>query len=719
MKALFMGLCALLFSSQIFAADEYFTSVQPYSNPSCSDLPEFALRNKPQSLENNYLVDSAVAVNQNFDIFYRVGEIVNDVTVENFETLKVEKAPCFSDENTKQKIAQLTSSYLSLLSSKTSGIRADEVNGDDKNNSSKAISQTMTLNPSSVGFWGKTYAEWRPIIEEAQGLFLLVSLLIALGFAAKSLLAKGAAKSLENSQNVNFGTEGGINQILIALTIIFIFYAGSPSSGQSMFAWLSGMGSDSAAGITHKVQSANLNRAIQKSAEGSESKIEEMASESVILSQKIALNQQILGYCVDEYVVGQMYKRGGYIFPSVAAKDEMEAQYQLLKGGTSGEGSRPNTFFSISTCAAAERALKADTQKLREVKKYFQNLQKWEPQELQKNVNAAQKINFSTGWMSIVYYPVQKHLSSGATNLDKRLAASAMDNTDFGGHQTGHSFDFKKFFEQFSNIDFSKTISSTSQGLVLVGFVPGGEQIYNLTKSFSNGIINMITAIPQAGVNAFTKGSGDTLFENGKTAVSSIVSFYVAVDIMQFVVDNLPLIVLLVIGCIAVSLYLFELLTYTLSVPFAIVWAFSPHAREKITEFIGKGVAVAIKPVLIVISITAATEIVDFYRDLITPNLAHLTSALDGATKAKLAATEWSLSAPLAGLGSYIFGLMKNGILSGIIYIVSLVAETWLAAKLIISGPDKFLSYFTSTMHSMSDVADNIMQKSSNTKLGA
>ena len=321
--------------------------------------------------------------------------------------------------------------------------------------------------------------------------------------------------------------------------------------------------------------------------------------------------------------------------------------------------------------------------------------------------------------MRIVYYTVQKNLSSGATKLDKRLADSAHDNTDFGGHQTGHSFDFKKFFEQFENIDFSKTISSTSQGLVLVGFVPGGEQIYNLTKSFSNGVINVITAIPQSLVNVGTKGSGDTLFENGKTAVSSIVSFYIAQDIMQFIVDNLPLIVLLVIGCISVSLYLFELLTYTLSVPFAIVWSFSPHSKEKIMEFIGKGLAVAIKPVLIVISIVAATEIVDFYRELITPNLSTLTASLDGATKAKLAATEWSLSAPLAGLGSYIFSLMKNGILSGIVYIVSLVAETWLASKLIISGPDKFLSYFVSSTHSLSDVADNIIQKSNSTKLGA
>lgn len=157
--------------------------------------------------------------------------------------------------------------------------------------------------------------------------------------------------------------------------------------------------------------------------------------------------------------------------------------------------------------------------------------------------------------------------------------------------------------------------------------MPGGEQIYNLTKSFTNGVLNLITAAPQSLVNVGTKGSPKFAFENGKTAVSSIVSFYVAVDIMQFIVDNLPLIVLLVIGCIAVSLYLFELLTYTLSVPFAIVWSFSPHAREKILEFVGKGVAVAIKPVLIVISVVAATEIVDFYRDLITPNLAHLTAS--------------------------------------------------------------------------------------------
>ena len=221
----------------------------------------------------------------------------------------------------------------------------------------------MTLNPSSVGFWGKTYDSWKPIIEEAQGLFLLTSLVIALGFAFKSIIAKGVAKGLED--HTSFGVEGGINQILIALTIIFVFYAGSPSSGQSMFAWISGTGSDWAAGITHKVQKANINRAIQKSAEGSESKIEEMVTENVILSQKIALNQQILGYCVDEYVVGQMYKRGGYIFPSEAAKDEMEAQYQLLKGGTSGEGSRPNTFFSISTCAAAERDRRTAGQFLR------------------------------------------------------------------------------------------------------------------------------------------------------------------------------------------------------------------------------------------------------------------------------------------------------------------------------------------------------------------
>ncbi len=140
----------------------------------------------------------------------------------------------------------------------------------------------------------------------------------------------------------------------------------------------------------------------------------------------------------------------------------------------------------------------------------------------------------------------------------------------------------------------------------------------NLTKPLFSNLAYMMVPGANA-IKEFVSDGGSQLFEKipffGKF-VGSLVGTGVAVGIMKYLVLYLPVVALSMASLMVIGWFFISVFIYFLVSPFIIVYALSQQQTDIIKDFLIRGVALAFKPILIILSVVVAVIAVDLFKDL-------------------------------------------------------------------------------------------------------
>lgn len=99
-------------------------------------------------------------------------------------------------------------------------------------------------------------------------------------------------------------------------------------------------------------------------------------------------------------------------------------------------------------------------------------------------------------------------------------------------------------------------------------------------------------------------------------ALFSVGGTYLAVNIMEKLVLYLPVIALSMASLMVIGWFFISVFIYFLVSPFIIVYAMSQQQTEILKDFLIRGVALAFKPILIILSVVVALMAIDLFKNL-------------------------------------------------------------------------------------------------------
>lgn len=708
MKALFIALLtALSLWAEGVSTQDILANKPQHLGGDCSNLAMWALTNTPTTTNPNYYVSGKRDISPEGSVTYYIGKYDGNLEANASTWTAAPQVPCWSDEKTQKEIEVKTNSIVDGLKNRVGA----EVSG-EFDAAAETIAKTTT-NRFTLGYFDKNYQEYAQIIVEAKTWVFIWVMVLALLSVGKSAFAKTFAKGVMHEE-VRFESEEVMKRLLMAIAIIWLFWGTStkPSVGQGLIANAISKGTDWASGVSAFSTKLNINRSIKNAADTLKPEIKAKTAEYIKNQKQIALNQNILAQCVAEYDMTAMNDaRGdGNVFP---ADDRL-----FYLNGVANTAQRPTDYFGLETCRSSELALKAEVKRQKKLETYYAGLpQRIGGEQTQQTAQERLKTSLNMGWMGVILYPAQQHITAGQESLiGSQINQKPLDNAQFSGHQIGHSFDFKGFLSQFENIDVTRSIDSIGGRVGLLA-LPGASGIYDSTRNFTKSLIGVIVAPIQGMANVGSKGSVDTWIEAFKDGASNYIAFYVTTGIMQSLVENLPIILITTVGALAVCMWLFDVFVLTFTAPFLVVYAFNGGVKERLGEFMTKALGVIFTPLILTITIPVACEISSFFHSTMADALSGTSGLMSAKALDAFHKTEWSMSNPLAGLGQLVASRVMQSVVMGLAFVVATLAETWLMWKIIVQAPGKFISYFTNAAHTSIETAGEIGQKASATKL--
>ncbi|MDD3465685.1 MAG: hypothetical protein PHE67_00930 [Campylobacterales bacterium] len=601
---------------------------------------------------------------------------------------------------------------------------------DDENKSLQAFSNTNTnfglsaKLPYFASFFQKIRGAYNEVLIT---IFLLYVLVWALPEVIKHTTYNNHG-FLAVDKSAWWVTSG--SYIGVGVVIFLFFWGGNPSQpslAQGVWSMAVNESSRVASHITTIGQYEELRVGLKTGGfEAQKQKIKEATEQNLKFKAQAPALAKVLVGCSEQYYIDDLKTRQkeptGFIFPTtydeVGSTDEYDFNANFLKQTNTG-AVEATPHYSLTTCAQSERA--------------YVELAK------QKNINDATiaaaknvdikpavdnnekllRLSYEQGWTSVALLPASRAMSKGTSDIQKNIDKSAMDNVQLSGHQTGHSFDFKGLVAQMKNFDLQRTADALGGRMAFMA-VPGAQGYYQSIrdngkavidlmalpvelpilaggKAAENaGVVGQVVSFGGVGTAAASSASAVALktIDVGKNLAANFIAYYAATEIAKAAVENLVYLVIIGVAGLAIAFYFFEVLYYSLALPFGFIYAFQDNQRVKAIGFLIKGVKIATKPILLVISIMVAMYVADIFHSITFQLIEIQNNMLISQASSIYEKTEWSWSNPLAGLATLFASTIKNAIIHGSLLIIAALAEVYLISKIIISGPNVFWSYF-------------------------
>lgn len=711
----------------------------PQFRGSCDQLTSFALNNKPTVLSDEYYINRAVTIKPDLTISWRV-DAANSQSTKVTDVTDPTGTSCLSNEQIESEVKNRTDGYLNTMKGITDPLLQNVESAATKNDTEPTFAEksakTFMLQNSdkSDNFFSKFYARIRNSINN-------ILTILFLSFTFVSLVALAIDTILMKDQN--YKTEW-IRRFVIGFMIIFFFLSsstGTTTRAQDLFAWFVGISTQTANAIANYSTISNAESTIASisSHDGPNAKaIEIEVRKSVIEDQKAQVYESILTSCMQTYETDLFsdYKpqKTSNIFPksvSELGKSDWDFENEFVKQSVlnSGEGAdMQSSYFSVETCSMAEAAFKKYKIEKKQRDAYFKSITSFSPEKIHVAVTKSMNSSISMGWVSVALLPAQQAIMNTApSNLDKNTYQSAFDKIDMSSVDS--------IAASYNNFDFTRTMDSLAQRFAYF-LVPGVPGIFDASKSLLGSTIDMIftpveatlvatkdaastgnivTFIIPGAANAVTGTTGAALktISNVKSVMSNTGAFFIAAGAGKMIVESLVYIAIVAIAGVTIAMWHFEVLVYTVSSPFVSLYAFGAHARENIQEFAIRGVGIALKPALIVISVLAAVYVASVFESITTMLITKQDLMLMEHAKAVFSATEFSWSNPLAGFGTFLGSTINHGLIEGVLFIITAAAKIYLMFTIIVRGPGMFLEHFGRHVDA-SSAMESIASKQSN-----
>lgn len=710
-----------------------------------SGFAQWALTAKPTLLSNEAVVNKAVDVS------------LSDLTVK----WRLDAAGSFQDQigevtasgknsiwnqNSEDEVKKKTEYYTGILDAKINPL-IDHIEGEvqkpkdgQENMAAKATKNFMLQGGGEAGntFFGKFFKRISQPYNDVLGYLFLFFTFSTLVF----LIIDSVTHKIHNWKLES------IRRAIVGVPVVIIFFTSSSASttrAQDYFAALvsytTGV-ADAIANHAHVSNAESVVASVAKPDGMNVKQIEAQVKKMVVEDQQGEIYAGILNSCVETWDIEKLREyrstKSNTMFPASAQsmnKNDWEFETEFLKSSALNTGAEnvsglPNSYFSVGTCAAAESAYKEYASKKKSREAFFQKVIDFNPSEIKAIAVSRMNTNISYGWVSVALLPAQQAMANEApTQLDKNLEKSAWDNVDL------KSVDgVKSLAKQLENFDISRSIDHYSQKFAFM-MVPGVSGIFDASKSMLVTLTDLMMSPVEASLEALKTGAetsnivtffipgaanltaGGTAFAlkaiaTVKGALSTTGAFYLATGAGKMIIESLVFLSMVAVTGLAIALWYFEVLKYTIVLPFVSLYAFGENARTNILQFVIQGIGIALKPTLIVICVLAALQVGDFFESITAGLITKQDLMLMSKANATLAATELGWSNPLAGFGDWLVSVMNKSIIMAILFIVTAVTKVWLMIYIVLKGPGLFLEYFGRVVDS-TNMVESINQRGS------
>lgn len=406
-----------------------------------------------------------------------------------------------------------------------------------------------------------------------------------------------------------------------------------------------------------------------------------------------AIIQYILERKENEYIV----KNGNDIYKQTCSKRYTEALASMREGFLSSlsEEEKENinkkmamdinqiagtkNDISLDACIALEtEILKANNQvqilneKLEGIKNFYDS------NKLNQKINGLDaffaKRELQLGWINSIFTPASAILAETFAFVDDRVSKTNIEEASRKNREN--------IREAVNNgkaqmVDEQDDIVDSNLGWIAGNLVwmmlPGADAIKDFIKDNTEKVVSAVGAaigstIPILG--SILGGIGGYIMG---AFTSSIAGYTTAIIFLQWTFENIPLLVCTTASLIAFVAYLVSLIKYFYVSPFVVAFSLATKRMDKIIEFLISGIAIFLKPTLIVIFIYLAL----FVHTLVSEFFV-------------FASVE-----QFTGIPTSVWDFHTNfvvGAVIGLLKIFSYIASAIIIWKLIISGPNWALS---------------------------
>lgn len=580
----------------------------------------------------------------------------------------------------------------------------------DTNNTASSTAQMVTFRGNSASLWYSKF--WQKISEIYDGYqtFILIAYLFFV------LAGTGFSFTSQKVQNLQ-ANEDQIAKFAMGSFFIIFLFIGNSGFGTTRAHWLLGYAVDEGVSAANFISGAASYSNLQKISQtslfaGDRAKIQAAASELDFTSQKESAYSKIINGCNNQYdtsylqsIVSKTGQSGTQnVFPQsynqAGVDSEYEFEYRFLNPSF-----QNLPHYSLATCASAESQYRALLVSKKQTQSIIDEASKINYRAAaSKFANQMTKASKSNGWFGIALLPAQQALAkSQPSPLVSNRQQSAFDKVDFSD-----------IANTYKNFDATRTAESIGQRAAYM-FVPGASSIYQTTQSSLLAVTDAVTlpisttlqataaGTAQAGKSPIGGGiigiaakvvgldvataagaaAGLEMLRVGKQLFVNFVSFYATTSLMEAIIDNLVYIVIIAVAAVAIVLYHAELLFFTIAMPFSVLVAFRNGQKEAFFSLLGRGLAIAMRPALIVLSVFVAVYAADLYSSIMSGLTSKETAMLYGHAKSTYEASPNLLS----GFGDLIASYMGIAVLKGLLNIIAAIVSVYLMSKLIIQGP--------------------------------
>lgn len=558
---------------------------------------------------------------------------------------------------------------------------------------------------------------------ELQTLIFLVSVLLSMIALGAGYISKKVQKRADHEDYVaRFGLGVILWFLLFAPANTYKYDSGeiSQTRMQSIWSWVLNKGTGAANQLAGAAHHQQMRYAISKSGGVDiEKKITGAVKEKADLDNKAGAYEYVLSQCLQTYKINDLAMAIGDA--KGGGKRYFPTQESMVKMGDEDVYSRyllptidpDSVYMSLSTCGIAEEEYRALVAKKRDLQSKIDAAKETKFQERYTS-SAKQLVQDSTkaGWTSVAMLPVHHFAAKGVgQNIESQLNKKTFEDKkkdedeDCSKIEMSFSDPFSKIgcyleklsdytipmqlYEKVSTFSMDNFMQSTAQRASLL-IVPGTWPVFEYIKELISGI-----PIP---------GSG--LF-------GSIIAFYTATELGLSVIENLPFLVLIPSISIVIALYYAEVFFYSITIPYVAAYAFSRDQWGHLVKHAVRGIMIALKPAMIVISVYTAIYVSDIVtsmsKDMINKQTAILLEKNDKAHQSvgfmEAIKNSVNLINDTAATGPNIYenGQLAFGgfmgkftvyVIQGFLFLIMAVVQVYIVIKIIVSGPVMIMEMF-------------------------
>jgi len=152
-----------------------------------------------------------------------------------------------------------------------------------------------------------------------------------------------------------------------------------------------------------------------------------------------------------------------------------------------------------------------------------------------------------------------------------------------------------------SGSQYAETKLGESFSQIIYLMFPGAGDIFSLGMQLGTGLSSLFSKIPAISIIGHM--------------ATPFLSLAMTSYIISLILQTLPLLTGIVATILAIVMYLYELIIYTLISPFVVLFAVTTGQSRKILDFLVTGLTIFLRPVLIVISVYLAMFFYSFVQD--------------------------------------------------------------------------------------------------------